>query len=147
VTEQTTAARLRAAFLAASGKTWPDLAWGVGSREDALLHPERSPALGALEVWFDEDEITLCFGPNGYHQHHGIYDALPTAELEVEEQRVASKVVEVIKALLADEVVVRWGLIATSAGSIAGHQGRRARWWRLATPWAREAVWSGRPRG
>jgi len=147
MSERTSPARLEGAFIAASRLAWPDLSWLPGSWERALRYPQMSPTLGNLEVWFDDDEITLCFGPKGYHQHHGIYEPLSAPELALAEQRVATEVVDVIRALLADEVVVRWGVVAVTVHRRKGTSGKAAQWWRRVTPWVREAVWSGQPRG
>lgn len=137
--------QLKAAFLQTSERVLPNIVW-TQSKNDGLVYPEQSPALGRLEVEFADDEITLYFGWRGYHQHHSLEDGVPVDQREPAIQAVAAEALEFVGGLVSDQVVFRWGL------SVSGVQTKRpptvfSRTWRRLTPWVKEAVWSGRAVG
>ena len=136
-------ARLKVAFLQASAGILPDIVWAETKNDDRLVYPEESPALGQLEVEFDENEITLYFDRIYDHQHHALEDDVPADQCEAAIRDVATEAVEFIRQVVSDQVVFRCGLFVT------GSQTNRpptalSRTWRRLTPWVKEAVWSGR---
>jgi hypothetical protein len=107
-----------------------------------LVFPRDSPALGSLVVSFDPDEISLYFGPRGNHRHASVRD-FPASEAARAVPEVARTALEFIRALLSDEIVVRWGFFVCSTYRRTGPPGALRRLRRTLTPWVTEAVWSG----
>ena len=136
-------ARLKVAFLQASAGILPDVVWSEGKSDDRLVYPEESPALGRLDVEFNDNDITLYFELIHDHQHHELEDDVPADQCEAAIRNVATEAVEFIRQVVSDQVVFRCGLFVTGA------QTKRpptafSRTWRRLTPWVKEAVWSGR---
>ena len=142
--ERLSPGRLRQAFLDESIEFLPAVAWRAGDSPNELLYPEASPSLGRLGVAFDAGEITLWFGHRGYHQHHTPDDTLGGEEAEADIRRAAHSAMQEVRALLADEIVFRWGVNISSTYRRSARRGPIARLWRRLTPWVKEAVWSGR---
>jgi hypothetical protein len=114
------------------------VSWLAGSDAYELVYPAESPVIGSLVVSFDRQEITLYFGPAGYSQRVPLAD-YPGGDAARE---VARTTLAFIQALLADQVIVRWGLFMGRSYRRRGAAGPLWRVWRKATPWVREAVWS-----
>ncbi len=134
-------ARLKAAFLQVSARILPDVAWSEGKSDDSLVYPEESPALGQLEVEFNDNDITLYFDLIHDHQHHELEDSVPD-QCETAIRDVATEALEFIRQVVSDQILFRQGMF------VSGAQTKRpptvfSRTWRRLTPWVKEAVWSG----
>ncbi len=118
------------------------MTWHAGCDERGLVFPSESPALGWLAVAFDSDEIGLYFGPRGHHRHVSLRDFPPSSldQAVIETARIA---VDTIRALLNDEIVVRWGFFVCSLYRRSEPPAVLRRLRRRLTPWVCEAVWSG----
>ena len=138
--------QLKAAFLQTSERVLPNIVW-TQSKNDGLVYPEQSPALGRLEAEFADNEIILYFGWRGYHQHHSLEDGVPVDQCEPAIQAVAAEAAEFVGRLVSDQVIFRWGLAVSGAQDKAAADGLLYRAWRRLTPWVKEAVWSGRAVG
>lgn len=126
-----------AAFLEESSKRMPEIAWRRIS-DYVLEYPESSPILGSLTVSFDWDEITLYFGR--HHQHFTFFEGNITDGA----RQIAARALIFIQELVNDRVVVRWGAYGSRTFRTPQSLNTLTRLWRILTPWAREAVWSGR---
>ena len=138
--DRLSAATLKAAFLTESARILPSAAWTV--KGEGLVFPEVSPSFGALEAGFDWGEITLYVGRGGDHWHFTPDDELQNRELEESVRQAARDAVAFVARLIADQVVIRWGILVTRTYARRPY-GALSRIWRWITPWVREATWSG----
>jgi hypothetical protein len=129
---------LREAFLTEAASAMPTVQWGEGP-DRTLVYPEESPALGTLLVSFDRGEITLRYGPRGWHNHLTLWD-----DEVVDEPAgvLARQAVENIQELVTDERFLRWGVWAVTSHAATTLQSPAFRVWRTITPWVKTAVWS-----
>lgn len=126
-----------AAFLEEAGKRMPDITWQKVS-DYVLVYPESSPIFGSLTVSFEWDEITLYFG-----RHHEHFTSVG-GDITEDTGQIAARAVTFLWELVNDGVVVRWGTYGSRTFRKSQSPNILTRLWRILTPWARQAVWSGR---
>lgn len=144
---------LKRAFLAAAASAVPTEQWldGPGG---SLVYPEESRGLGRLTVSFTPNEMTLSFGPRGFHTHFALDEmgSCPdSSDDEVSHEGIpsrparclAAEAVAFIRELVGDELIIREGAWAVSCLSLPTARRPVFRVWRAMTPWVKERVWSG----
>ena len=137
--------RLWEAFLDMSAKILPGVEWRE-SHSGLWEYPHSSSVLGSLSVAFVHGEIAAIFGPQHLYCHRDFRTHDDTREEYV---RAATKALAFINELVSDRIVVRWGSWARHFQTNYTYSERwlkspLGRSWRLLTPQAHEATWSGK---
>src|SRR5437867_1862959 len=95
------ALEFRGAFLEASAKVLPSVAW----REVSICeveYPNESPGLGHLTVAFEADQVTV------YCRRHHVHFPFYEGDIREGAHKVAADAIAFIRDLTNDAVVVRW---------------------------------------
>lgn len=71
-------------------------------------------ALGELQIYDDDDEVTVCFG-DVTHGHFGCYDE--TLDTSQKEKKIAENVIEFLDSVFKDRVIM-WRALGGMAGGM-----------------------------